>query len=85
MPRAKGDNLGEWLHAIRTGEPSSADFDYSAGLIEHMFVSLLTDWAPVGEVIEYDRVHHRVTNKPELNERLTRKYRKGYEVESRRS
>jgi hypothetical protein len=85
LPRAKGDNLGEWLHAIRTGEPSSADFDYSAGPIEHMFVGLLTDWLPVGEVIEYDRVHHRVTNKPELNEHLTRKYRKGYEVESLRS
>jgi hypothetical protein len=80
LPRAKGDNRGEWLHAIRTGEPSSANFDYSAGLVEHMCVGLLANWVPVGEVVEYDRVNHRVTNKPELNERLTRKYRKGYEV-----
>jgi hypothetical protein len=68
------------LHAIRTGEASSANFDYSAGLVEHMCVGLLANWVPMGEVVEYDRINHRVTNKPKLNERLTRKYRKSYEV-----
>ena len=80
IPRAKGDNDTEWYHAIRTGEPSSCNFDYSAGLVEHFFTGLLTDGVAMGEAIEYDAVHHRVTSHPELNQRLSRRYRKGYEI-----
>jgi hypothetical protein len=80
IPRAKGNNDTEWYHAIRTGEPSSANFDYSSGLVEHFLTGLLTAWVPTDEVLEYDVRNHRVTNKPEVNQHLTRKYRKGYEV-----
>jgi hypothetical protein len=80
LPRAKGGNRQEWLHAIRTGEPSSANFEYAAGLVEHMFLGLLAHRVPVGEPVEYDRAKHRVTSKPDLNRFLTRPYRKGYEV-----
>ncbi len=80
LPRAKGGNRGEWLGAIRTGKPSSANFEYSAGLVEHMLLGLISHRVPVGEAVQYDRVRHRVTDKPELNRYLTREYRKGYEV-----
>jgi len=80
LPRAKGGNRPEWLHAIRTGEASSANFEYSAGLVGHMLLGLISHRVPIGEAVEYDRVKHRVTNKPELNRYLTREYRNDYEV-----
>ena len=81
LPRAKGDNNQEWYHAIRTGEPSTAQFDHSAGFTEHYLSGLLASRVPLGTVVEYDRVNHRVLNLPELNTFITRTYRKGYEVE----
>lgn len=80
LPRAKGGNDQEWFHAIRTGEPSSCNFDYSAGMVEHFFSGLLSDDVSVGEAVEYDAVNHRVSSHPELNARLTRRYREGYEI-----
>ncbi len=77
---AKGGNDQEWFHAIRTGEPSSCNFDYSAGMVEHMLCGLLSDHVPVGEVVEYDAVNHKVVSHPELNRYISRTYRQGYEV-----
>jgi hypothetical protein len=37
--------------------------------------------AGTGEWIEWDTVAGKVTNKPELNAQLTRKYREGWSVE----
>ena len=82
LPRAKakGDNNGEWYHAIRTGERSTASFEYSSGFTEHYLSGVLASLVPLGTAVEYDRVNHKVTNIPELNQYVTRKYRKGYEI-----
>ncbi len=80
IPRAKGSNDGEWYHAIRTGEASSCNFEYSAGLVEHMLTGVLTAYAPEGEALEYDARKHEFPNRPEVNARLSRRYRIGYEV-----
>ena len=77
LPRVKGGHEADFLNAIRTGERSSADFDYSARLTEIMLVgnvSLL-----VREKLCYDFRTGRFTNSDKANALLQRKPRKGWE------
>ena len=72
--------MAEWFHAIRTGEPSTASFEYSSAFTEHYLSGVFASRHELGTVIEYDRVNHRVINRPELNQYISREYREGYEV-----
>jgi hypothetical protein len=47
---------------------------------EHYLSGVLASLVPLGRVVEYDRVNRKVVNLPELNQYITRKYRKGYEI-----
>ena len=80
IPRAEGHNRAEWFHAIRTGEPSSASFEYSSGLTEYVLSGILAMNAGPGRVVEYDHANRRVADPPELNEHISREYREGFEV-----
>ncbi len=80
LPRAKGNNDTEWHHAIRTGEASSANFEYSSDFAAYWLLGTIASRLAVGDVFEYDRVKHCFPNRPELDKYLTRAYRKGYEM-----
>ena len=67
----------QWLDACR--DPSRAtdcDFEYSANMIEQMLLGLVA--YRVGRKLEYDGAAGKVTNAPEANELLGRKYRPGW-------
>jgi predicted dehydrogenase len=67
----------QWLDACR--EPSrktACDFEYSGNMIEQMLLGLVA--YRVGKKLEYDPAAGKVTNAPEANEFLGRKYREGW-------
>jgi predicted dehydrogenase len=83
-PRTKDavlPNLGsfqkQWLDACKNPSLKTAcDFGYSADMIEQMLLGLVAYRA--GKKIQYDPASGRVTNAPEANEFIGRKYRKGW-------
>jgi len=67
----------QWVDACK--EPSrktSCDFEYSGNMIEQMLLGLVA--YRVGKKLQYDPVAGKVTNAPEANEFLGKKYRDGW-------
>ncbi len=69
----------EWLHAIRTGEPTLCNFDYSGKLIEHNLLGTVA--FRVGKKLQWDAVALKATNAPEADRFIRRQYRQGWTVE----
>jgi predicted dehydrogenase len=67
----------QWIDACKNPSLKTAcDFEYSADMIEQMLLGLVA--YRVGKKIEYDGAAGKVTNAPEANEFLSRKYRDGW-------
>ena len=66
----------QWIDACKHGGKTACDFEYSGNMIEQMLLGLVA--YRVGKKIHYDGAAGRVTNCPEANELLHRKYRKGW-------
>lgn len=77
LPRVKGGHEADFLHAIRTGGRSSADFDYSARLTEIMLVGNVANL--LREKLTYDFRTGKFTNSDKANALLRREPRKGWE------
>ena len=77
LPRVKGGHEADFLNAIRTGEPSSADFDYSARLTEIMLVGNVAN--RIREKLSYDFRTGKFTNSDKANALLKRDARPGWE------
>jgi predicted dehydrogenase len=83
-PRAKekllppvGHFQQQWLDACKNPALKTAcDFEYSANMIEQMLLGLVA--YRVGKKLDYDGKTGQVTNCPEANELLGRKYRDGW-------
>jgi predicted dehydrogenase len=83
-PRAKekllppvGNFQQQWLDACKNPALKTAcDFEYSANMIEQMLLGLVA--YRVGKKLNYDPTAGQVTNCPEANELLSRKYRDGW-------
>jgi len=82
-PRAKdalipklGDFQKEWINACKGSLKTSCDFEYGGNVIEMMLLGLVA--YRVGKKLAYDGAAGRVTNSPEANELLSRKYRPGW-------
>ncbi|MFN0172877.1 MAG: Gfo/Idh/MocA family protein [Bryobacteraceae bacterium] len=75
---AKGSSVfqREWIDACKGSLKTSCDFVYGGDLIEQMLLGLVAYRA--GKRIEYDPAAGRVTNAPEANAFLRRKYRPGW-------
>ena len=73
---AMGGFQEEWINACKGNLKTSCDFKYSADLIEMMLLGLVA--YRVGKKIAYDGNAGRVTDCPEANELLSRKYRPGW-------
>lgn len=75
------DSIGhhqEWIHACKTGQPTSCSFDYSGPLSE---AALLGNVAfRVGEKIEWDPKKLKATNCPKAEEFIQHRYKKGWKI-----
>ncbi len=66
----------EWIHACKTGEPTTCNFDYSGMLIEH---NLLGNVAyRTGKKLLWDAKNLKATNCPEADQYIRREYREGW-------
>ena len=76
IPKSLGHHK-EWLHACKTGAPTTCNFEYSGALIEH---NLLGNVAHrVGKKIEWDASRLKARGVPEASDFLTQTYRDGWE------
>jgi hypothetical protein len=67
----------QWIDACKNPALKTAcDFEYSANMIEQMLLGLVA--YRVGKKLEYDGKTGKVTNCPEANEFISRKYRDGW-------
>jgi len=66
----------EWTKACKGDLKTSCDFDYGGKLIETMLLGLVA--YRVGKKLNYDGENGRVTNNPEADALLRRKYRPGW-------
>jgi predicted dehydrogenase len=67
----------QWFDACKNpGNKTACDFEYSANMIEQMLLGLVA--YRVGKKITYNGATGQVTDCPEANEHLGRKYREGW-------
>jgi hypothetical protein len=75
IPRM-GNFQQQWIKACKSDLKTSCDFDYGGKMIEMMMLGLVA--YRTGKKLEYDGAKGQVTNVPEANELLKRKYRDGW-------
>ena len=71
-----GNFQKQWIDACKGNLKTACDFDYAGKMIEMMLLGLVAYRA--GRKIQYDGAAGRVTDCPEANELLARKYRAGW-------
>ncbi len=75
IPKSLGHHR-EWIHACKTGEPTTCNFDYSGMLIEH---NLLGNVAyRVGKKLKWDPANLKAVDCPEADQFIRREYREGW-------
>lgn len=77
LPRSPGIHA-EWIRACKTGEPTSANFEYSGWLTEANHLGNVA--YRVGKKLEWDAEKLRCRNAPEADAIIRRAYRKGWEL-----
>jgi predicted dehydrogenase len=80
-PKTIPDSLGhhaEWIHACKTGAPTTCPFSYSGLLTEANHLGNVAYRA--GKRIEWDTQAMRIRNAPEAEQYLSREYRKGWKL-----
>jgi predicted dehydrogenase len=71
-----GNFQKQWINACKGNLKTACDFEYSGNMIETMLLGLVA--YRVGKKISYDGATGKVTDSPEANELLRRKYRDGW-------
>lgn len=67
----------EWLQAIRTGGPTTCNFDYSGALSEAVLLGTVAYRS--GDAIQWDAENLKVTNNnPQAQDLIHKEYRKGW-------
>jgi predicted dehydrogenase len=77
IPNSKGV-YREWIDACKGGKPAGSSFSYSGPFTEIVLLGNLALRA--GKPIEWDPARMKVTNMPEINEFVTKKYRAGWTI-----
>jgi hypothetical protein len=75
IPKSLGHHE-EWIHACKTGAPTTCHFGYAGLLTEANHLGNVA--YRLGTKIEWDSAAMRVTNAPEAEPLLHRQYRKGW-------
>lgn len=68
----------EWIHACKTGAPTTCHFGYSGPLTEANHLGNVAYRA--GKKLEWDAVNMKIPNAPEAEKFLSREYRTGWEL-----
>ena len=68
----------EWVHACKTGEPTTCNFDYAGWLTEANHLGNVAFRA--GQKLEWDPVNMKAKNVPEADRFIRREYRKGWKL-----
>ncbi len=68
----------EWIHAAKTGEPTTCNFEYAGWLTEANHLGNVA--FRVGKKLEWDAAAMKATNAPEADKFLKREYREGWEL-----
>lgn len=72
----------DWVDACMKGEKAAADLPgYGCPVTEAVLLGVLAERNAEAGWIEWDAAAGKITNKPELNAQLSRKYRDGWSVE----
>ena len=66
----------EWIHAIKTGQPSLCNFEYSGKLVEHNLLGTVA--FRTQSKLQWDAANLRATNCPEADKLIKREYRQGW-------
>lgn len=69
----------EWIHACKTGSPTSCNFDYAGLLIEHNMLGVLA--FRLGRKITWDPDNLKAVGCPEAEKFIRRTYRRGWDLE----
>ena len=75
IPKSVGHHA-EWIHACKTGSPTTCPFAYSGWLTEANHLGNVA--YRVGKKLEWDAEKMRVTNAPEAEPFITRAHTKGW-------
>ena len=82
IPRSVGHHK-EWIEACKGGKPAGSNFDYAGPLTEmillgNIAVRMSLKTQEKGLRLAYDGPNMKITNLPEANEYMQRKYREGW-------
>lgn len=77
IPKSLG-HYAEWIHACKTGAPTTCNFEYAGWLTEANHLGNIAFRA--GKKLEWDAKKLRATNAPEIEPMIHRKYRKGWKL-----
>ena len=77
IPKSLGHHA-EWLHACKTGAPTTCNFEYAGWLTEANHLGNVAFRA--GRRLEWNAAELRATNAPEADPFLRREYRSGWQL-----
>jgi predicted dehydrogenase len=77
IPKSIGHHQ-EWIHACKTGDPTTCNFEYAGWLTEANHLGNVA--FRTGKKIEWDAQNMQVTNAPEAERFIRRDYRKGWSL-----
>jgi predicted dehydrogenase len=77
IPKSLGHHA-EWIHACKTGAPTTCNFEYAGRLTEANHLGNIA--YRIGKKIEWDARNLRASNVPESEPLVRRKYRKGWKL-----
>ena len=77
LPKSLG-HWAEWIHACKTGEPTTCNFEYAGWLTESNHLGNVAYRA--GKKLEWDAAAMKATNCPEADAFIRREYRKGWKL-----
>jgi len=69
----------EWIHAAKTGAPTTCNFEYAGWLTEANHLGNVAFRA--GKKLEWDAENMKATNAPEADQFIRREYRDGWKLE----
>ena len=79
VPGGEGGHERDWVRAIKTGKPSSANFDYSGPFAETVLMGNLAIRFPGRELL-WDGENMKVTNDADADAYVKRQYRAGWSL-----
>lgn len=77
IPASRGHHA-EWIHACKTGEPTTCNFDYAGWLTEANHLGNVA--YRTGKKLQWDPVKLQAANAPEAERFIRREYRQGWKL-----